>query len=977
MTAKRLKKSINWLVIAVLVLLAGSIAMISLRTGGGASGDVVWTVGEIKSEYAYNTVLDLSNAKVDINGTSVTAKPVLTYPSGKVLSADSVSLTEVGNYALEYKAMSNKQLYTKQYTFKATNSFYSILGETTSASYGRPQPTDLKEGLIVSLAPLETFTINEVIDLSKLTSSDSLIDFYINPLVKGKKDFMRLNITFTDADDSSNYINIRVRASEESDTYTYLQAGATGQITTGYEANFNRIHRGGIYGTAATNSFSGARTPIESDIISISYNVETKQLFVGGAEVIDFDNPNHFDSLWNGFVDGRVRVSFTAEEVTSQTANFVITDVYSLDLSKESLKDNDAPVITIDDAEQMLVGSPKVGCAYKIPSAIARDVQDGNVSVDVRVCENYDNLYARIEKSIVNGRFTPAKAAVYTIVYSAKDYSGNMSDKQFIVVTATDEASNIKLTASKITEKMYVGKKANLPTATVTGQEGSVSITYKVMYEDKSEIAVVNGAFAPLKSGKISVTYNVIDYIGQTASFSYDINVTLDESQPMFTYDADLLDKYLSGYTYNIPSLSAYRYSANGTVKEVPTKIYASIDGKQKEEIKNNSLYIETTNKSGSRIIFTYETEDFYTKTYNLEIVAANYRNTDNNALILQPDKYFNTSAKVQKILGENMVFSTSEDGWFEYIGNITSESFEFLLATVAKKSGMKSIDFYITDSVDSSLQIKASFSRNGADGTIDFAYNDGSVVNIAAASFDKVDKKEFSIGLEGNKIVAADVSMKISSFLNGEKFNGFPSGKCKVRGYFTGVTSDAAIAIEMVNNQVISSSTTRDVVAPQITMVGVMGGVKEVGEVFLTPKVFAFDVFSPNSTLTLTVKHNITKDAIKDINGLALVNVDGTKQYSVKLSDFGKYSFEYTAVDDGGKSGTRSFAITVPCREEPILKLDGKIATSVKLNKIVEVPRATATSYEGLMTEVRRLVVTPKALLLCWVKMIQHSKPI
>ena len=128
------------------------------------------------------------------------------------------------------------------------------------------------------------------------------------------------------------------------------------------------------------------------------------------------------------------------------------------------------------DGENEKTPYAEVGKTYKIPSAYAFDDICGGVEVSRSVYYNYnsENTLLIAEE---NGRFKTDYAGSYAIVYSAKDFSGNASEK-IIWVSCLKDAPDPQITLVKeeCKDSATVGEKVVLAGYTVGSGSGALSV---------------------------------------------------------------------------------------------------------------------------------------------------------------------------------------------------------------------------------------------------------------------------------------------------------------------------------------------------------------------------------------------------------------------------------------------------------------------------------------------------------------------
>ena len=131
----------------------------------------------------------------------------------------------------------------------------------------------------------------------------------------------------------------------------------------------------------------------------------------------------------------------------------------------------------------------------------------------------YYNYYSdsKISVPIVDGRFTPTRAGVYTIVYTASDSFANISE-QYIDVEIEDVATALQFTCNALNEyttNCKVGESVELPEVVVSGYTHSYIVTTKLTKDGKDfYFDSENNKFTLIESGVYTIKYIVVDFVG-------------------------------------------------------------------------------------------------------------------------------------------------------------------------------------------------------------------------------------------------------------------------------------------------------------------------------------------------------------------------------------------------------------------------------------------------------------------------------
>ena len=136
-------------------------------------------------------------------------------------------------------------------------------------------------------------------------------------------------------------------------------------------------------------------------------------------------------------------------------------------------------------------------------------------------------------------------------------------------------------------------------------------------------------------------------------------------------------------------------------------------------------------------------------------------------------------------------------------------------------------------------------------------------------------------------------------------------------------------------------SNATTDRTAPTIAISGSYGGSYGMNEVVVIPAAAAEDVLDPNIVFTLTV-FTPDNEIARDVNGIALNDVDPAKEYKIKLETFGQYLVRYTASDTfNQRTNTINFdyALNVIDGEPPKIEFKAAFSEKAKVGDVLVIP--------------------------------------
>lgn len=932
-------------VCAVLFLGAGTVAG-ATAVKSLAADDFSWEIDELAESYGYGTIFTLPEGYVTVNGTKVQAKAVLKYPDGTATSALKVKLWQAGVYTVGYFAEKDGKPYSAEKTFNVDGSLLtygssSTAEYTTYTKYGCDSYSN-NTGLMVRLAQNDTLTINKLIDVNALTVNDLLIGAYAVPDEQGIADFDAINFRLTDSQDDSVYLDIngkRVPGEDWANDLTYWKSAGNGQSLTGYEsAGGGYLWVNGKYGAPARHSFAAwdsDNTPIAParDWIALYYDAASLKTLVASWApsgnvpdmIIDHDDPAYFQTLWNGFPSGKARLSISASGYNGSTANFMLTDVYGVDLTAETVIDETAPVLKVEREADLPEG--KAGGTYKVPKATAVDDYSGVCEVKVSVYYDYLST-TPILVSVKDGKFETNRNGWYGIVYRAEDYFGHSTEK-VLMVHVGNPVEELKLfLPDNLAKTCEVGEYVALPEATTTGGSGKITKRAEIS-KDGIVYGDENGAWIE-EPGVYTISYmaedEVGDFVTETQTLTADVS-----NQSIFRGEPALAPIYISGGEYILPSFYAYDYTSGKKVEKLCNVTVEDVSGTK--ILQSGEKFIPTVQNNGDKIKVTYTCGEATMETREIPVIIA--KSNDGK---LNLSNYFNGNGFLPAATkdGVRITFDgTVIDSGITFANALALTGFAAEITTIPGKGNFKSVKFVLTDAENPELSVCAALENIG--GKIFYKVGENSV--LLASSFASAESVTHTLSYSDGKISIDGTGFVPDKSVTGKTFNGFESNKI----YFSIITEDArkdaAFIIKSIyghrfNNFPVDST------SPAILPGDNYGGTYALNDTYVLSPVLAVDTLAPNVELKLSVK-GLNGEFIRDVNGTVLEEVDGTQEYYVKLAELGQYNISYTAKETNWWNNAASFeyAVSVLDYEKPTITLKREPVKEAKVGDVIVLP--------------------------------------
>lgn len=916
-------------VIAVSLSVAAVIAFASEPDGLNGLPDGIET--GVTNELPVGTTLELGGAYIVTDGAKLQTYVETSMPDGRVNASKTLELDTMGVYEIAFYAYTAAGEYTEHVLdVYAYNETFSFDDEISSSQYGEHKNAAGVFGEVVSLYEGATATYGKVIDLNGYDVNDVVFEWLPVASTVGAGDFTYVEFTFTDLYDDSNYFKV---SGNYHHTYkeTYFKAAAPDQILTGWYSTGGWANVGNEYGSNAMVSFYN--TPrwggsIEKDSMKLKFDSKAKAVHVGDVFVIDFDDPKYFSNLWDGFTTGECILSMTCGGyVSDKPAQFMFREIAGEKLDGTPIRDTDAPKITVDYGvySKDTMPTAKLGSSYPVPEATVWDTFNGVLNAEVSVWLNYGNSAAS-QVEIVNGRFTPTRAATYTIVYEAKDYSGNAAVVT-VPIYSSNQMKNVTVALKNDAPASWLlGEVLSVHGYTVTGGTGEYSVAVSVTAPDGTETALSDGEnYILTQKGQYKVTYIATDFIGSVGYNAYQFEVTA-AGVPVFYDDAALPDYFIAGVTYTLPALAAFDY-ASGTAQAADVKVRVTDGGGTR--VLEGLEYVPSGD-TGDVVTVVYfaanKTGEGSTAAVSIPVVKTGTPNQ------LDTAAYFAGTAKAALTAnGEKMIVTAKNTGdTVKYILPVIADGFTVDMKPYGVGSTLSSLTLTLKDAENPDIGFDATLVKTDIGSNLIV----GGMTYAVSASLVS-SRMILNYSAANNQLALGDTSYPVNGF------GGFPSGKAYVTLTFGELSGDYNLEIMSVNSQVFN--TTVDEIKPKFSVLGEFGGIKELGSTVTVYKAAVADMFDPCVTAYVTVTGADGKIMTAE-DGTVLNKADIGKEYRIRLDSYGYYRVAYYT-EDWNENFDRNFGyqfivedVVRPEISVSTKDLKGSVGKSVKL------PTATAT---------------------------------
>ncbi|MCQ2742102.1 MAG: hypothetical protein MJ239_02225 [Bacilli bacterium] len=909
------------------------------------------------------------------DGQAYKATKITTYPDGSEKMGDVIELTMSGLYTVTYTAIVDGEVVNKVETFFVDYPQLKVGNPVSSVEYlENPKEAGInadKPGAFVKLAYGDTLSFTKPVYMKDLVSTNLLTKFYVVPSNPGSVDFSAITLTLTNPDNPDNYVKMIY--------YSHVETNSNGSVSHSSSVcarsdacnvyagihQSQGLHTNDKYGLWSGCTFDGYVQPayasdkIDTCMFCFGFDATTNETFGtgfnlgrSGDKILDLDDPNQVRKVWGGFTSDRVLMSISCDSYSSTTANFVITDIFGV--TGEELKSN----IFVDDEDpeiklvnDVTLPSGAVGYTYPIPEAYAYDKISLELPVDVNVYQNYDDPDNRVKVKVENNKFRMENAGLYSIVYETKDHAGN----------------NAKLVKSISVLQNLSKPEFELPTHISEAQVGtyiplehSIDIvshcgeaTLNTYYSSAShEKTLVEDGFRLDKVEDFTVYYEAVDMVGQVTSKTYTIHV-LNDNIPVLEKEVALPKYFIAGAFYKVPSIKVCLFRNNQLVYE-DAKLELTCDG-QSKSYGEGEEYSPSINSQRETVNAKIKYNDVVLT--STDILTIKSTGKDDNPNKLDLENYFITkggdftlrpnNAKFPEDKERGAYFSSvsGSDFGFDFANYILGMNFSVTLNKVLNAKAGTRVKVILTDADDFNNKISASFTY---DGTNTYFEVGSSKVMCLDTLFNVDDERNtFPLAFDGTQFIYNnDVRLTPFTREDGKAFTGFNSQNVYFSLETTSCSNNTSLLVGDLCGYIFKSGTSRDVTAPVIYMPDSIGGTKNLNDVYVTSKMYAYDVLSPNVVFTLTVKNDKNQFA-KDVNGNDVNEVDPSKSHDIVLSDYGTYTFKISAQEDPRfvrypNISSYSRSVHVYDDVKPTLTLLEQFQSEVKVGTEVRFPKFT-----------------------------------
>ena len=888
--------------------------------------------------------IQVNNRTLVHNGETKVVSGQIIFPDGSNKSGRNFIVTSPGAYQVIYSAYFGVEEERETITYtcnRESGDFFLSSNKNNLASSGQysfNNHINSAQGAVLNLKAGHTFTLNETIDFNSFNPNDPFFEFIVDTSTQGESDLESFTVRLTDAEDSSNYVDISVTDSgpvDDSGMGCYILAGANNQFKTGFEkwGDSYRIHTN-KYGTNVASSFRALPkdNPVKTAQLYFDYAGKTLNVFptYGSntkGKITDLDDESVYgSSMWDGFKSGKANLSVFASSLLAESARLIVTKAGRYDLSQLIFEDHTAPTINIDYDGQSPNALPNasINRAYKIFDATVTDNYDTDLPYSVSV--TYDDTAKGKEKdiSVINGTFIPKQAGTYYLNYKARDIYNNVGTKRVSVTAVSgNQTMNISISPTQMTQEAY--SVFNLPSisdVTINGGAGNPTIVRRVIDANGQEMEVIGDEFVPTTPGTYYVYYNAVDYIGNISTAKITLKVQ-PTSKPVFVGDLLLPRILIKDHTYTLPEYKAAE-NVDGKSVSLNSDVYV-----------NGTLLSNRTFVAGDSCEITYKATGSTGVSEHKETITV--IDSENST---KQGAYFHGEGIEAKEEKRGVYLRATSDASALFAGILPYDELYLAFAKDTTEFDLDSILFKFSEvnNPNNSLTFKVRFAGENAFISL---LNSGTEYQLAYETNEGLDV--YSFNFNNTTKVLTDLNHKTVTKIkrddNGDIFTGFTGG-LYLDISMEGVSGPSKLRMLEIDNQILGSDYFD--ATPIILFNERMINEQEINTEAKIPTVDVYDVLGEGSV----------KLSAKAPDGTyKLQNLDATQKHTFMLDAFGGYNIYYHATDNVGNKETYIRKITVYDNVAPTLTVKNKLREKYRLNAKIKIPKYTVEDNSGSYT--------------------------
>ncbi len=819
-----------------------------------------------------------------------------------------------------------------------------------------------------------SFEYKNYISVEELSAG--FLEMSMLPNGYGKNDCEFVIVTLTDAMDENQKLVWAATAQPDSSTWwaewTLAQAAFTDDLTPIVQPNYGSSLLLQIEGTS--QNIHGKNGPLAtvnpnwySEYMDCGQLIASKYtLFVQRDETVQLDSMKFSYSGTQVMLNNKLVADVADAEFLYQSSRFLTGTVYEdrytqdyidnlfssgyckLKVEYQGIKSNSVSCHIKSIGEQVFANNEGViveatsplikadvnynalvGYDYKIPTAYAHDITDGELSANITV-KILNESGTAVHTGFSNYKFT--QAGDYILQYTVENLRGESFSKDYSIRCYQEIPKTTFGFTTEYEDKYTIGDSIILP-STIASNAAEIDniVTADVLIQKDGQIInrytnETNKEYVLLEEGNYAIIFRYTNAYGISDSeirlFVVEKGVQMKVKNPISLTAGTkntLYDFSVENYYNDVEQSGIYRaIFVNGT------NVYTA----KGNTVVNGSLELPSnifTEKGVATVEYKvgFEKDNYiFAQSYKIPVIKLVY--IGDSFITYNAAREFTSEGMSVVNQTMNTAFETTVNGGFMLPQPLSQESTSLVFNARMGKDNFESMTVMFENAADSSK--KLSFVLSAVSETESLLtiqgksyLISGSLIN-SNAKFNWLWDSVNSVLCNNKGEPLTDV---VSYWDNTTRFDGFTDGII-VRFEFNGVNSDGAgIELESVANQAFVSEITTDgiqplfdVFAPYIEIDGSYSSVKaEYGKNFTIYAARAYDVLDSNTTLYVTVTAP---------DGTVVLNKASCEQScAIKINQFGKWDIRYTAYDSTGIfEQTNQFNLSVKDEQAPLLSI-------------------------------------------------------
>lgn len=950
------------ILICALLFFFASLCLVAIYTT--AAEDMFLEMrGAIKEYYAFGSEFSVPNAEFVSEENRYKAYTVVYDPDREVITDKTFMLNKKGEYRISYSATIGSKQHMEIYAFNSADlsedAFTVVNNAKITAEATTPDYYCLQSGGVKLTATADGGNVNysKVIDLRGNTKKDVLLSLGIIPREEGVEDLWQVTVTLTDIHDSTNKIRIVTYRGSWGNAYCFTRAAAKGQALAGYDYAKKVVQTEYRMGTGSTHSFTGVNAA-GYGALNYAYDDKEKAVYVGGSQVIDFDNPDHFieSLLWEGFTTGEVILNVSLEKLKATEADIMIFNVNGNDLTGKVIEDTQAPIIDIDFGayENGALPYGETGKTYPLFPAKAYDRCQGAIKqtdIVTTIYKNYNTSAQELTAEKVS-RFTPTSAGEYYVQYACTDVSGNTRYNGY-TVTVKNTLPEMSLIGYEMQNSYYVGTEIVFPAVNVSGGSGTPSAEMSLRKKDGNVISRNIEKWTAYEAGEYEAEISATDYLGSEFRRVF-IFETVVKNEPIIK--VGYVPQYLTaGIAYTFEPFEAIDYSSSSAAQEADKKIIISYAGAE-TEIAADESYTPAWKNGYDVMSVTFYAESVdgsYSDCVEKEIRLVE---AVNNGMVDYARLFVGDCAEFT-VNKSDMRIDFERDTEISYVNPLIANDFVLSFDVDKSRNNFEKVIIKLTDSVDPAISVALSVEKGSETAmTSNLRINGSERVYAIEGSFFDTTKRMFDLSYSKTMHYLIDeagarVICALKETESGEKFTGFSSGKIYVSLRFESVRGSSAVILHTISNQAFNDAG-EDLSAPVLDVAETVASQVEINGKVTVPKAYAADGVDPAAKVTVSVYRG---------KKILHSNVDASdKGFEFVADTYQTYKIVYVTTDWQNNVFERTYSVYVQDVEAPVLTVNWDL-TRAKKGETHTLPIGTATDNNDERLAIEIFVYYPQ----------------